>query len=327
MSKKANPAAVGSFLVVGLALALSGVLVFSAGGLFHTRQKYILYFNTSLKGLDPGAPVKFRGVTIGKVQEVLVRHNQASEDFAMPVIISIDTKLAQVKSDAQLQFGRERLDFLIEHGFRARLDSESLVTGVLYVGLDLLPKPPSPVFHQLKPQYMEIPTIPSQVQKLLASLDRVDVGSLSENVNKLLARLDASLSQLNIAEIDAGLTNLLGSVNRLVNTPDITNSLAALRTTLAQAGTLLQRIDRRVDPLADGASDTLHDARKTMADLRVALGNASDLLGPDSAFRPDLVQTLEQLANAGRAIAELADFIKRNPNTLLTGRKPAKESP
>jgi paraquat-inducible protein B len=327
VSKKANPAAVGSFLVVGLVLGLAGVLLFSTGGLFHRRAKYILYFNGSLKGLDPGAPVKFRGVTVGKVEEVLVHHNQASNDFAMPVIISIDTKLAQLKSDEQLQFDRERLDYLIEHGFRGRLDSESLVTGILYIGLEFMPDPPSPTFHQLKPEYLEFPTIQSQVQKLLANLDRLDMGSLSDSLNKLLGRMDTSFSQLNMAEINTGITNLLGSANRLVTTPDVTNSIAALRTTLAQAGALLQRIDSRVDPLADSVSDTLHDASKTMAGLRMAVGNASDLLSPDSAFRPNVVQALEQLANASRSVAELADFLKRNPNTLLTGRKPLKEQP
>src|SRR5262249_50633408 len=130
MSKKANPASVGLFIFVGLALAVAGVLVFSAGTLFRKQQKYILYFNVSLKGLDPGAPVKFRGVTIGKVTEVLVRHNQSSDDFAMPVIIAIDTKLAQRKSDEHLDFDKHRLSYLIQQGFRARLDAESLVTGV-----------------------------------------------------------------------------------------------------------------------------------------------------------------------------------------------------
>ena len=327
MSKKASPAAVGSFFVVGLVLGLAGLLLFSAGGLFHRRAKYILYFNGSLKGLDPGAPVKFRGVTIGKVEEVLVHHNQASDDFAMPVIVSIDTKLAQLKSDEQLQFGRERLDYLIEHGFRSRLDSESLVTGILYIGLEFLPNPPLAAFHQVKPEYLEIPTTEGQVQKFMANLDRLDLGNLSDSLNKVLSRVDTSLSQLNVVEINAGITNLLGSANRLVTTPDLTNSISALRTTLAQAGALLQHIDSRVDPLVDGVSDTLHDARTTMAGLRVAVGNASDLLSPDSAFRPDLVQALEQLSNAGRSVAELADFLKRNPNTLLTGRKQLKEQP
>ena len=116
MSKKVNPTALGLFLVVGIALGVVGVLIFSAGNLFSTRQKYIVYFNVSLKGLDPGAPVKFRGVTVGKVQDVLLRHNQANDDFAMPVIVAIDNRLIQSKSDKNMEVGSQaRLNYLIEH--------------------------------------------------------------------------------------------------------------------------------------------------------------------------------------------------------------------
>ena len=325
MSRKANPVSVGLFLVLGLVLGLAGVLLFSAGSLFHKRQKYIVYFTTSLKGLDPGAPVKFRGVPIGRVSEVLIRHNQSSDDFAMPVIIEIDTKLAQTRSDAHLQFDQARLGYLIEHGFRARMDAESLVTGVLYIGLEIVRDPPAPVFHQLNPQYPEIPTLPSQVQKLLANLERVDVGGLSEKLNTLLARLDTSLSELNIREINAGVTNLLGAANHLLTTPDLTNAISSLRRTLDQAGSLVKRIDGRVDPLVDGVTNTLCDAQRTMADLRVAIGNVADLLGSDSALPSDLTQTLEDLGNAGRAVADLAEFLKRNPTALLAGTKRPKE--
>src|SRR5438046_1006678 len=143
MSKKANPASIGLFVVVGLTLGIAALVIFGSKGLFHPQQKDILYFNASLKGLNPGAPVKFRGVTIGKVAEVLIRHNQASDDFSMPVIIKIDKKLAQSKSDEQLEIGSEaRLNLLIEQGFRGGLDAESLVTGVLYIALDILPNAP-----------------------------------------------------------------------------------------------------------------------------------------------------------------------------------------
>ena len=136
--KKANPTALGLFLVIGLAFAVGGVLLFSSGTLFHPIQKSILYFDGSLKGLNPGAPVKFRGVTIGKVDQVLIRHNQPTEDFAMPVIIAVDKKLAQSKSDQTLQIGSQaRLNEDIRRGFRARLDAESLVTGVLYAAATL----------------------------------------------------------------------------------------------------------------------------------------------------------------------------------------------
>jgi len=328
MSKKANPTKIGLFFVIGLALCVAGLLVFSSRSLFHPQQKSILYFNTSLKGLNPGAPVKIRGVTVGSVVEILIRHNQAPDDFSMPVIIAIDKKLAQTKSDELLRFDdqsdRERL---IREGFRGRLDSESLVTGLLYVNLEVVLDAPAPILHQLKHEYDEIPTVPSQIQQLLANLSQVDVHGLSENVNRLVVRLDDSLGQLNVAEINAGVTNLLGSANRLVTTPDLTNSFTVLRKTLDQAATLLKRVDGRVDPLANSVTNALHDAQKTLADLRLAIQNVSTLISPDSAIPSDLRQALEDLGNAGRAIADLAGFLQRNPNALLTGRKHRMQEP
>src|SRR5437016_1505521 len=326
MSKKASPTKIGLFFVVGLALSVDGLLVFSSRSLFHPQQKCILYFNASLKGLNPGAPVKIRGVTVGSVVEILIRHNQAPDDFSMPVIIAIDKKLAQTKSDELLRFDdqsdRERL---IREGFRGRLDSESLVTGVLYVGLELVADVTAPVFHQIKHEYDEIPTVPSQIQQLLANLSQVDVHGLSENVNRLVVRLDTSLGQLNVAEINASLTNLLGAANQLVTSPNFTNSLASLREMLDQAGTLLKRIDGRVDPLADSVTNAFYEAQKTLADLRVVIQNVSDLIGPDSALPSDLRQAMEDLGNAGREVADLAEFLHRNPSSLLTGRKHRKE--
>jgi paraquat-inducible protein B len=328
MSTKANPTSVAFFLILGLTLAVAGVVIFSSRSLFHPKVKEILYFDASLKGLDPGAPVKFRGVTIGSVVEVLIRHNQHSNDFSMPVVIALDKKLAQSKSDELIPIGvQSRLDLLIQRGLRGRLDAESLVTGILYISLDIVPNAPPPLFHQLQPEYLEVPTLPSDIQQLLANLAHIDTRGLSDKLNTLLARLDTSLSQLDFAAINAGVTNLLTAANHLIATPDLTNSLASLRRTLDQTGALVKRVDGRVDPLADSVTNTLFDAQKTLADMRVAVRNASDLLGPDSAFRPDLMQALEQLGDAGRNIAALADFLERHPNSLIAGRKPPKEQP
>lgn len=326
--KKANPTAIGLFLVVGLAFAVGGVILFSSGTLFHPIQKSILYFNGSLEGLSPGAPVKFRGVTIGKVDQVLIRHNQAQDDFAMPVIIAIDKQLAQSKSDMRLQISNPaRMDLLISRGLRARLDAESLVTGVLYVGLDFVRDAPPAVFHQVKPQYPEIPTVPSAVQQLLDNLQHLDLPGISTKVNSLLAQLDTSLRQLDIPQINAGVTNLLGSANHLITIPDLTNTVQSARRALDDAQALLARINGRVDPLADSVTNTLSDAQKTLADLRQNLQNLSAVTGSETSFHSDLTQALEELANASRAVAELAEFLQRNPDALLLGRKPPKEQP
>ena len=326
MSKKANPVSVGLFVILGLVLSVAGVLLFTSRGALHPRVKQILYFDSSLKGLEPGAPVKFRGVTIGSVVEVFIRHNQSTNDFSMPVLISLDKKLAQAKSDELLHIDSQAmLDHLIQRGFRGRLDAESLVTGVLYISLDIVANAPAPVLHQLTSEYLEVPTLRSDIQQLLANLAHVDVRGLSDKLNGLLTRVDTTLSQLNMAEINAGITNLLGSANNIVTAPDLTNSFTALRQTLAQAGGLLKRVDSRVDPLADSITKTLTDAQMTLADARVAVRHASDLLGPDSAFRPDLIQALEELGAAGRDISDLAKFLERNPNALLVGKKRPKE--
>jgi len=304
------------------------VLIFSSGTLFHPLQRSILYFDGSLKGLDVGAPVKFRGVTIGKVDQILIRHNQANNDYAMPVIIAVDKKLAQSKSDEHLRIDSQaHLDENISRGFRGRLDAESLVTGVLYVSLDVVPDAPPPVLHQLRPQYSEIPTIPSEVQQLLANLHRLDLPGISQKLNALLTRADTSLGQLDIAQINAGVTNLLGAANQLVTTPDLTNSVIAARRALNRAEQLLARVDGRVDPLADSVTSTLSDAQKTLADVRRVLQNLSGVIGTDTSFHSDLSQALEQLANASRAVADLAEFLQRNPDALLTGRKRPKEQP
>lgn len=324
--KTANSTALGLFVVIGLAFVVGGVLLFSSGTLFHSEQKYILYFDGSLAGLNRGAPVKFRGVTVGKVEEVLIRHNQASDDFVMPVIIAVDKKLAQSKSDTSLQIGdQDRVNVLISHGFRGRLEAESLVTGVLYVGLDFDRDAPPPVFHQLKPQYQEIPTVPSPVQQLLASLEHLDLPNLSTNLNTLLARADSKVKELDMVRINSDLTNLLGSANQFITGPDLTNAVKSARLALDDAQTLLKRIDGRVDPLADNVNQTLADAQKTLGNLRGAIQNLSNMLGPDNAFRSDLARALEQLANASRAVADLAEFVQRNPDSLLLGRKQPKE--
>jgi paraquat-inducible protein B len=324
--KTANPTALGLFLVVGLSVAVAGVLIFSSGTFFHAQQKSILYFDGSLKGLNPGAPVKFRGVTIGKVDQILIRHNQARNDYAMPVIIVVDKKLAQSMSDENLQiFNQAHMNENIRRGLRARLDAESLVTGILYVSLDMVPDAPPPVFHQLRPEYSEITSMPSQVQQLMANLEHFDLPGISAKLSALLTRLDTSLGHLDLPQINAGVTNLLGAVNQLLTTPDLTNSVTAARRMLDHADALLVRIDGRVGPLADNLTNTLFEAQKTLASVRRGAQNLSDLLAPDNSFNFDLTQALEQLGNAGRAVADLAEFLQRNPNALLAGRKKPKE--
>lgn len=322
MSKKINPTSVGLFIIVGVALGVAGLLLFSTSKWFRKTQQIICYFDESLTGLQEGAAVRYRGVAIGSVSRVMVRFNQAPDDFAMPVLIEFEERLLMERMpDAQYAFSADGMEERIAGGLRATLESESLLTGVLYIGLDIHPNAPPPRFHQVEPIYLEIPSQPTQIQVLLKNLASLDVRAITTNINNLITKLDASVGRLDVQQISDKLTHLLTSVDRLVNSPDLTNALASLTPTLRQYEELGAKLTARVDPLADSLTNSLAQADLALAQLRGAGENLRLILAPDAAIRNDLELALQQLGTAGQSIAELVDFLKRNPNALLTGRQ------
>ena len=332
MSKKINTTSIGLFIVTGVALGVIGLLLFSSSKMFSKTHDLIVYFNDSLNGLNEGAPVKFRGVTVGSVKRVMVRFNQATNDNAMPVILEIEDKLVRQRlgdEAGRLFYGRltddEVREARIKAGLRASLQTESLVTGVLYVDIRMNPHASPPVFHQLEKTYIEYPTEQTQIAQLFENLGSLDIKSLQTNLNGLIIRLDTTVGELKMADINAGVTNLLTSVNRLVTDPDITNALAAIRPTLDQYRELGAKLTARVDPLLDGVTNTLAEANSTLAQLRGAGENLRSMLAPDSPVRNELDLALEQLAGAAQSIAALADFLKEHPNALIAGRQHPKK--
>src|SRR4030095_6357965 len=95
MSKKASPTVIGVFIFVGLFLCVCGLLLFTSSRLFSPSAKFIVYFESSLNGLKEGAPVKYRGVTIGSVSRMMIPFTQAPGDTAMPVIIEVQERLVR----------------------------------------------------------------------------------------------------------------------------------------------------------------------------------------------------------------------------------------
>lgn len=328
MSKKINNTSIGLFIVSGVALGVIGLLLFSSSKMFSKTRDIIVYFDDSLNGLNEGAPFKFRGVTIGSVKRVMVNFNQASNDFAMPVIIELEEKLLRDRAPSlRYVFREDVFAERVKHGLRATLQTESLVTGVLYVGADMNPKAEPPVYHQLEKQYPEIPSEPTKTQQLFNNLASLDLKSLQTNVSGLITRLDSKVGELKMSEVNAAVTNLLSSVNRLVTDPDITNALAALRPTLDQYRELGTKVTGKIDPLADSVTNTLAEATRTLAQMRGAGENLRTMLGPGSPLSNDIDQALQQLAGAAQSIASLVDFLKLHPNALIAGRELPKSKP
>lgn len=329
MSKKANPATVGIFICVALALGVGAILLFTSARLFSQTDKYILYFDGSVLGLNPGAPVKFRGVTVGSVREILIHHNQHERDRAMPVIIELDRSVLKKKSDYAVNVSdKELFKRMIDRGLRATIEAQSLVTGLLYVELEFRSEPAPAVYHQVREEFLEIPTQQTKIQLLIENIADIDFKQLMGQLTTLAGNLQTNLGALNMTEINEGLTNLLTKLNQLVRSDDLTNAVISLHKTL-------DKLSARIDPLADQAEGLLGDARKAVTDAKDAIGDARkslahldetlqtarDAITPQAALRRELTSTMQNISEAARSITALADFLNRNPNALISGRK------
>jgi paraquat-inducible protein B len=316
MSKKANPTAIGIFIFLGLALLVCGLLLFTSSKFFSRSRKCIIYFDSTLSGLNEGSAVKFRGVVIGSVAQVMIRYNQATNDEAMPVIIELQEDLIKKRLVGPTLFQDiHRVTGEITKGLRAKLETESLVTGVLYVELEEDSAAPPPVYHQLVPVYLEIPSRPTDIQKLLQTLQKIDLVDLQQKLSSLLTRADSTLAGLKTDDINHHLTNLLISANQVVTSPDLTNAFTSLKSTLDEYRALGANVN----------TNTLEQLRLALEQVRGGMQNFRDTLAADSSLRNDLGTMLEQLTDAAQSVAALAEYLRNHPNGLLTGRKPLTE--
>ena len=146
MNKKISPTLIGAFVVGALALIVIAILVFGSGRLFRQTKDFVLYFDNSVNGLRIGAPVKFKGVEIGSVKDIRLQLEQGKLINKIPVIIEIDleklTSRGATSADCDRWTAKPFSKAIVDRGLRGQLEMESLVTGLLYIALDLFPGTP-----------------------------------------------------------------------------------------------------------------------------------------------------------------------------------------
>ena len=245
------------------------------------------------------------------------------------MILELEEKLLRRRlGDETVQvFTPEGIQRGLRNGLRATLQTQSVVTGVLYVGLDFEPHAPPPVFHQLQKIYVEVPSEPTDVQQLMNNLASLDLKSIEKNLNALLININTSVSSLHLAEIHDDIVKVLGSVDRLVSSPDLKNDLVAMHTTLDQYRLVGEKLDNHLDPQAGDVTKTLAEADRTLVQLRGAAQNVRIQLAPDAPLPNDLDQALRQLSDALQSLSSLLDFLKQHPNALIIGREEREKRP
>ncbi len=325
MSKRANPTAIGLFLIGAVILGVIGIAVLASTAWFSQQTTFISYFGESVNGLERGAPVKFQGVPVGSVTELLIQIDPADKTFQVPVQYEIDIARFTTSTGTVVQLGQpEVLRQQIEDGLRAQLQMESFVTGQLYIELSYRTDPAPPEFESGPTPHLEIPTTIS----LVAALG-TEAGSVMGDVMRILFQVNDMLESIDMREINESLVASAQAFERLVDSEEIRAAIGGLpRTTeqftrtMAELEILTARLTETIDPLQQQVAGTNEELVLTLQATRQTIEAMQGLLMTDSGVGYQLEQTLASLQKAAEALRVLAISLEENPDMLIRGRKP-----
>ncbi|MCB1729728.1 MAG: intermembrane transport protein PqiB [Halieaceae bacterium] len=250
---------------------------------FQYRAYFITRFSQSLRGLEPGAPVEYRGIQIGRVDRILMKELAIGKNVAtgspIPVLIYLEPgRLGVGDSPELIEFMRRTVQNGLRTGLRASLQTGSLLTGKMYVSLDFYPDM-EPVAAEEFEGYAVIPTIPS------------GLGRIEQQVASLLDKFNALPLEDTVGNANSALGALDGTLLEMTNTMNSLQGILDQDSTKALGGELNQ----------------------TLAELRKALAG----LSPDSAVGDSLNSSLYELNRTLRNIEELTRTLRDQPNALL----------
>ena len=330
MSKQAHPLAIGAFLSGAVILLTAALMIFGKGDFFGPKNRFVIFFNSALNGLNVGAPVKLQGVLIGNVTEISLEMDMASGRIIKPVVIEIDPDaLLDFSGQATYSHGDtlQKVDAqrLIDAGLKARLETQSLLTGLLYVDLNFYHDKPGNMLNQQYKGLPELPSVPTTVDEIRNTADE----------------LIKKIRELPLEQMVRDLSDTLRETSNFIKSADTKNSLAALAKTLSetqvlvvtlntQVGPLLKNVDATVNqtrrslqemdshllPVLKASEQSLNAAAKALQDSQQTLNAVENMTGPDAL----LGQTLKEMRDASRSMKDLTESLERQPDAIIYGK-------
>jgi paraquat-inducible protein B len=323
MSAKTHPRLVGAFVLGAIALVLAAVVFLSSGGWFTERARFVVFFPGSVKGLQMGSSVTFRGVPVGEVIEVSAFQTGLPDNpIQIEVVCEFYGDVIDVPEGVESPYvglaQEELVAMLIDQGVRARMMSASLLTGQKYIELDFLPDEPARLAG-LSRRYPEIPTSPTVMEKvgerMEALMSKIAEVPLDQVVENIQTAIRAARELLESEDIKGA----LGAARRGANSLEPT--LAEARETLRTAREVIENLGKETDGLGDDVSETLAELRTRLARTERTFETLeATLRGTDDA-RVDASATLLELERALKSFRNLAEYIQTHPEAILQGKE------
>ncbi len=337
-------------------LGVAAVFVFGSGRLFADTQRYVMYFDGSLKGLSVGSPVTVAGIEVGSVVDISVVLDMEDVSYRAPVTVEIDRN-----TFVRVRGGRDVSEEpagdpytgarqLVEKGFCAQLQTRSFVTGMLEVALDFRPGTEVRLVGGWS-EYPEIPTIPSTAEQISRTLESLPIQDLvthlddvargiddfvnSERAENAMAALEETLQNLrqisedvgrNTAETSEEVRGAVEEIRAMVSTLNSHVEQLAVAAEGVLEGTLEEIIPKvsalveeaggRIGPLSSRLEESLASAQQALDAATSALTSA----GETPTLQQEARLALQEVAAAARALRDLADYLERHPESLLHGK-------
>ena len=303
MSNKPNTRLIGAFVVGAVTLVVIVFLVFGSGQMFQNTYQWVIFFKGNVNGLKVGAPVKVKGVEIGTVLSI---RGLLDENAGVYVEVVVETIEAALDAVEEWEKGRaemtveEFMNFYIDRGFRAQLQSQSMLTGQLYIAWDFFPDSPA-VLTGLNTDYVEIPSVPTTMEEIGTQLQQ----GLS------------SLNKVPIDDITRSLLLTLQGIDNLVRSPEVYNSFDQLSISLQESVKLMRSLERQIDPVSGSMVTTSGEIKRTLNRMEDLLGEIHNGMATD---RYEMRMALRQFADANRSLRLLAEYMQENPRSLIFGK-------
>ena len=257
------------------------------------KKLFLLNFDTSVRGLFPGAPVEFRGIQVGEVIDLKLEYDANKKSFEIPVLIVIEPGRLNLKKNTATKVHEKIIDFLIAKGLHAQLKTGNLVTGQQYVALDFFPnaEPRSIVYQG---DYPVIPTLPTQIEEI------------ASKIGQFIAKLD----KLPLDKIGNDLKDTIQGAKRITNSPEIGEALRSLNTAVKEIQLLTTDLRVRTAPEINAA---LKQAQQSLA-------TSNAVLETDSPLQYRMKETLEEFSDAARSLRVLVEYLENHPESIVTGK-------
>nr|MCS5571757.1 MlaD family protein [Pseudomonadales bacterium] len=201
---------------------------------FQKRTRWLVYFDGSVRGLKPGAPVEFLGIKIGKVVDVRMEYQPGERKFRTPVIVEIEPE--RIITGDNIPQGNQRhklMNELVSRGLRAQLKSGNVLTGQLFVEIAIHPQATPAEIDWKSYDYPAFPTIPQPLEGITSS------------VAEILTRLQ----KIPFEQIGQDLGATVGGAKQLVHSDELRASIRALEATLNETEQTMRSLHQMADYL------------------------------------------------------------------------------